>query len=86
MADEPAERDSFGALVGWDHTHFDGKLVVRMQTIPDPGSLRRHVVDRHHIMMTANQAALLANYLLTIANQTAPRRRKRGILARWFGN
>jgi hypothetical protein len=86
MAGESPESDSFGALVGWTHTDFDGKLVVRLQTIPNPGSLQRAVVDRHHIMMTANQATLLANYLLTITRQTAPLRRKRGLLARWFSS
>jgi hypothetical protein len=86
MPGESPDHDSFGALVGWNHVEFDGKLVVRLQTVPDPGSLRRKVVDSHHIMLTANQATLLANYLLTITQQTPPRRRKRGRLARWFSS
>jgi hypothetical protein len=85
-ADTPADRDSYGVLVGWTHGRFDGRIDLRLQTAHSSGALAKGEIDNCHIVMTPNQATLLANYLFTITNQTPPPQRKRGRLAKWFGS
>jgi hypothetical protein len=82
----PVDRDSYGVLVGWTHSQFDGRIILRLQTATSAGALTVGEVDSQHIVMTPNQATLLANYLFTITNQSPPPRRKRGLLSRWFGS
>lgn len=78
------ERDSFGLLVGWAHHAQSDKIDLKLQTVANSSALSREQIDNHHIVMTKQQATVLANYLFTITNQTPPRRRG-GRLARWFG-
>lgn len=80
------DRDSYGVLVGWTHGRFDGRIDIRLQTAHSNAALQKGEVDSHHIVMTLNQATLLANYLFTITNQTPPPQRKRSRLAKWFGS
>jgi hypothetical protein len=81
-----ADRDSYGVLVGWTHSQFDGRIDLRLQTAASSGALAKGEVDNQHVVMTPNQATLLANYLFTITNQSPPPKRKRGLLSRWFGS
>ena len=84
MAESPIDRDDYGVLVGWTHSEFADKLDLRLQCVQSTRHLRQAEVDNHHIVMTPNQAVLLANYLFEVTGQTAPAPRK-GRLARWFG-
>lgn len=86
MGDTSTERDIYGVLVGWTHSEFANKLDLRLQTVQNSTALSQSEIDSHHIVMTPQQATLLANYLFTVTNQTPPRRAKRGLLARWLGN
>jgi hypothetical protein len=79
------DRDVFGVLVGWSHGQFNGRIDLKLQTAHSTVELQQGKIDIHHVVMTPNQAVLLANYLYTITNQTPPPQRKRGRLARWFG-
>jgi len=81
-----ADRDMFGVLVGWSHGHFNGRIDLKLQTAHSTVELQQGEIDNHHIVMTPNQAVLLANYLYTITDQSPPTKRSRGRLARWFGS
>ena len=75
--------ESFGVLAGWTHSEFSGRLDLRLQTIRSSRRTAPDDVDSHHIVMTKNQATVLANYLFQIAGQSPPRRP--GLLRRLFG-
>lgn len=70
-------------LAGWTHSEFSGRLDLRLQTVRSNWRDAPEHVASHHIIMTKNQAAVLANYLFQIAGQSPPRRR--GLLGRLFG-
>ena len=72
--------ESFGVLAGWTHSEFSGRLDLRLQTIRSSRRNTPDEVDSHHIIMTKSQAAVLANYLLQVVGQSAPRRRRGGLL------
>ncbi len=82
---QQSDRDTFGVLVGWSHGEFADKLDLRLQTAQSAGRLASGEIDNLHVVMTPQQATQLANYLFTVTRQTAPRPRKRGLMARWFG-
>ena len=79
------DHDTFGVLVGWTHSEFAQKFDLKLQTVQATGRHARADVDTFHIVMSPEQATLLANYLFTVTAQTPPQRRKRGLWARWFG-
>jgi hypothetical protein len=84
-AGEREHGDTFGVLVGWTHTEFNGRLDLRLQTLQSTRREADDVPDSHHFMMTRSQAAVLANYLYQISGQTPPIPRKRGWLRRMLG-
>lgn len=86
MAEQPVDRDIYGVLVGWSHSQFNGKVDLRLQTVQNSHALQQDEVDSHHIVMTREQATLLANYLYTAVGQTPPKAPARGRLGRWFGS
>lgn len=73
-----------GVVIGWDHRAFAGNIDLTVQSTtkshPSPAE-----VDRHHLLMTRNQALLLAHYLLRLTGHQPPAPRRRGLLARLFG-
>lgn len=83
MNRDPDDRHDYGILVGWSHSGFADKLDLKLQTVQSTRQLKDDEVDTHHVVMTASQAALLANYLLQVTGQTPPR--KPGLLTRIFG-
>ena len=91
MATEPpntrrtdlVDHDTYGILVGWSHHEAAGKFDLRLETAQSTGRLVQGDVETLHVIMTRQQATVLANYLFQITAQTPPRRR--GFLARWFG-
>ena len=59
-------------LAGWTHSEFSDSLDLRLQTIRSSRREAPEDVDSHHIVMTKNQATVLANYLFQVAGQTPP--------------
>jgi hypothetical protein len=86
MERDPEDRNSYGVLVGWTHAEFADKLDLRLQTVPNAEALQRDQVESLHIVMTPQQATLLANYLFTVTGQSPPRPPKRSLIGRWFGS
>jgi hypothetical protein len=84
MARRSLDHDDFGVLVGWTHSEFADKLDLRLQTVRSTRQRKPADIDNHHIVMTPNQAVLLAIYLFEVTGQTQPNPRK-GRMARWFG-
>jgi hypothetical protein len=81
---DPDDHNTYGILVGWTHSEFADKLDLRLQTTRAAGRLAHSDVENLHVVMTPQQAALLANYLFTITQQTPPKPPRRSLLARWF--
>lgn len=74
---------NLGILLGWKHQSFSGKLVVQFQTLPPGRTEGAGVYDTNDIMMTRNQALVLAEYLTKIASGS-PKPSKKGIWKRLF--
>lgn len=74
------DRDSYDVLVGWKHAAFDDRLILHLQTMQAPSS-----VETSHLVMTVQQATVLANYLLKVAGASPPPR-PLSRLERWFGS
>lgn len=83
MNRDPTDRNDFGILVGWSHASFTDKIDLKLQTVQSTRQLKSEELDTHHVVMTASQATLLANYLLQITGQSPPT--KPGLLTRLFG-
>ena len=84
MGERARSAESFGVLVGWAHHAFGGKLDLTLQCVQSTRLEDRREIDDHHIVMTPQQAAVLANYLYQISGQTPPEPRK-GLLRRLLG-
>ena len=78
------ERESYGVLVNWGMQALGPKLDLKLQCVDSTRCEDRHALDQMHVVMTREQAAVLANYLFEVSGNTPPRRR-RGLFARWFG-
>ena len=77
------ERD-FGVLLGWKASPAGKQMLLTMQsTRKTPES--QDDVREFRYFITKEQAVLLGNYLYTIAGETAPARKKRGLIERLFG-
>lgn len=77
------ERD-FGVLLGWKVSPAGNqKLLTLQSTRKTPES--KDDVREFRYFITKEQAVLLGNYLFTVAGETAPRRKKRGLIERMFG-
>jgi len=81
---EDVDPDTYGVLVGWKHSEFADKLDLSLQTKLASGHLASNDVETFHIVMTQQQATVLANYLFRITEASRPEPRK-GRLRRWFG-
>lgn len=73
-----------GVVIGWDHRAFSRNihLMVPSTNSPQP---RPDAVDTHHLLMTRNQAMLLASYLMRLTGQQAPVPRPQSWWRRLFG-
>ncbi|MGV3512554.1 MAG: hypothetical protein ACO1OX_11200 [Novosphingobium sp.] len=73
-----------GVVVGWKHRAFARNIHLTVQssrtTRPTPDA-----IDTHHLLMTRNQAMLLANYLMRLTGQEIPVRPRRTLWQRLFG-
>ncbi|NOU03470.1 MAG: hypothetical protein HOO94_07480 [Novosphingobium sp.] len=84
MGEQATDGESYGVLVGWSHGAIGTRLDLKLQCVQSTRRKERGDVDLHHVLMTREQATILANYLFHLTEQTPPPPRRRG-LARWFG-
>ncbi|MCB2058122.1 MAG: hypothetical protein H6916_11905 [Novosphingobium sp.] len=84
MDREALPPEMLGVLVGWSHLKQGDGLNLNLQCVRSRDERSRPEVDSHHLMLTNQQAAVLANYLFEASGQTQPVRRA-GILARLLG-
>lgn len=79
------EHGDFGVLVGWSHTQFNRGIDLRVQSAAQATDAQGQI-DSRHLLMTNNQALILAKYLLDVTGQELPERKRPGLLKRLFGN
>ena len=84
MASTVSDKESYGVLINWGLQSLGSKLDLKLQCAGSTRCDDRAALDDHHIVMTREQAAVLANYLFEVSGQTPPRPR-RSLLGRWFG-
>lgn len=84
MGEGAQEQQSYGVLVGWAHHSFNNKVDLTLQCVQSTRRGNAREIDDHHIVMTPQQAAVLANYLFRISGQTPPAPRK-GFFRRLLG-
>ena len=84
MGEDLDVQESYGVLVGWAHHAFGGKVDLTLQCVQSTRRENQREIDDHHIVMTAQQAAVLANYLYQISGHNPPETRK-GLLRRLLG-
>lgn len=84
MTDKVSDKESYGVLISWGLRSLGSKLDLKLQCAGSTRCEDRTALDDHHIVMTREQAAVLANYLYEVSGQTPPRAR-RSLLGRWFG-
>ncbi|MEY4953120.1 MAG: hypothetical protein RL299_1544 [Pseudomonadota bacterium] len=84
MAVGVPDKESYGVLINWGLQSLGSKLDLKLQCAGSTRHGTRAEIDDHHIVMTREQAAVLANYLYEVSGQTPPRAR-RGLWGRWFG-
>ena len=62
--------ETFGVLVGWTHSPCGDGVNLKLQSARSQVALRGGEIDASHLLMTRNQALLLARYLLAATGQT----------------
>ena len=62
--------ENFGVLVGWTHSPCGNGVNLKLQSARSQVALRGGEIDASHLLMTRNQARLLARYLLSATGQT----------------
>ena len=76
--------ENFGILLGWESSPAGNRIALKMQST-------RKIVEReedvreYRYFLSKEQAVQLGNYLYTLAGETAPVRKKRGLIERMFG-
>ena len=81
-----AERapETYGVLVGWRHSPCGDGINLKVQSAVSRIALSEGRIDAHHLLMTRNQALLLARYLLESTGQSIdPAERPRRWRAAW---
>ncbi len=85
QSDRAIEGNRLQALVGWTHAALPNGIDLRVQCAPSSRALQNEEIEVQHLLMTRNQALLLARYLLEITGQTLPPRRRRPLFGRFWG-
>ncbi|CAN5255471.1 hypothetical protein BH10PSE12_BH10PSE12_05230 [soil metagenome] len=93
MSDQPVSPYSDGirddyrmrALVGWTHATLPHGIDLRVQCAVSSAALENQEIEVQHLLMTRNQALLLAKYLLDITGQTLPSKQRPSLLGRFWG-
>ncbi len=60
------------ALVGWTHLDMPNGIDLRVECARSRIALDNDLIEQQDIVMTRNQALLLARYLLKVTGQTLP--------------
>ena len=74
-----------GVVVGWTHNDLGTSIDLRIQSATSKQALDEKRIDSHHLLMTHNQALLLAKYLLDATGQTLPLKVKPSVWRKLFG-
>jgi hypothetical protein len=89
--DDGAHRDAMdarpGAVIGWIHHPLPHGIALEVQTAASAAALDGGRVDTARLVLTRNQALLLASFLLRVTGHSAadvPDARRRG-WRRWLG-
>ena len=61
--------ETYGVLVGWSHSPCGSGINLRVQSAQSQVDLREGRIDAHHLLLTRNQALLMARYLLESTGQ-----------------
>lgn len=64
------DADAPRALVGWTHVDMPNGIDLRMECARSRFALDNNLIEQRDIVMTRNQALLLARYLLKVTGQT----------------
>lgn len=83
-AGEGGHANCDGVLIGWAHNVFSGRIGLRLQSTRSLRGGAPAGVHQHHLIMTRNQATLLAQYLLGVTGQEAMKPRRRSLWSRLF--
>lgn len=78
-------QETSGVLVGWTHNDYNGNINLHLQSARSLRNREPKDIDDIYLMMTHNQAAILANYLFEMTGQEPVRARKRGFWQRILG-
>lgn len=70
------------ALIGWTHLDMPNGIDLRVECARSRIALENDLIEQQHIVMTRNQALLLARYLLKVTGQTLPEQARPGLWAR----
>jgi len=81
---DEASQELAGVVIGWRHRTFARNIHLTVQSTTR-GNISSAAVGTHHLLMTRNQAMLLANYLMRLTGQTPAPPRRRSWIARLFG-
>ncbi|WP_052130107.1 hypothetical protein [Sphingomonas sp. 35-24ZXX] len=60
------------ALIGWTHRELPNGIDLRIECARSRIALENDVIEHRDIVMTRNQALLLARYLLKVTGQSLP--------------
>ncbi|WP_017669641.1 hypothetical protein [Blastomonas sp. AAP53] len=67
------------ALIGWTHLDLPNGIDLRIECTRSRIALDNDLIEHRDIVMTRNQALLLARYLLKVTGQTLPGEAKPGL-------
>ncbi|WP_373488061.1 hypothetical protein [Blastomonas sp.] len=67
------------ALVGWTHFDMASGIGLKIECTRSRIALDNAVIEEHNIVMTRNQALLLARYLLHVTGQALPVEQQKSI-------
>lgn len=70
------------ALIGWTHLDMPNGIDLRIECARSRIALENDLIEQQHIVMTRNQALLLARYLLKVTGQTLPEQARPGLWTR----
>ena len=69
LPDSGQSPETYGVLIGWSHSPCGSGINLRVQSAQSQDALREGRIDAHHLLMTRNQALLMARYLLETTGQ-----------------
>ncbi|WP_226698771.1 hypothetical protein [Qipengyuania gaetbuli] len=75
---------TFGILLGWESAPAGERIALKLQST-DKVVTSASDVHEFRYFLTKEQAVLLGNHLYTLAGQTAPTRKKRGLIEKLMG-